>query len=243
MFMNDAGGWLITGVDRNLARAFLEKHGPWRMEVNFDGIRSGEFGTYQPYNQVPLRKLKEILKLVPAPDITGGSVLDVGFNIGYNSLYLAQEYGAQVTGIDILRKHKDAADELARMLGLDAEFILESAETFERPGAFNLVLHLGTLYHLANPVMSIDKCVRSLKPGGWFTLETMCYRATDNPAACEWIYGLNGDNTNFWSFGEEALRSMVRRSGITQFEIVFEAWPPSYERRHSRTIWVGRRER
>ena len=101
-------------------------------------------------------------------------------------------------------------------------------------------MHFGTLYHLANPVTSIDKCVRSLKRGGWFALETMCYRAKDS-TACKWIYGFDGDKTNFWSLGKEALRSMVLRTGITQFEMIFEAWPPAYKRKHSRTMWLGKK--
>ena len=242
MRMSDAGEWLITGVSSDVAAAFLKKHAPWRMEVNFDGMLSSQFGTYQPYNRAPLSKLQEVLKYVPEANLRDGRILDIGFNAGYNSLYMAQQYGAKVTGIDVVEKHKQTAEDLAAILGLSAEFLLESAESFERPDTFDLIMHFGTLYHLANPVMSIDKCVRSLKRGGWFALETMCYRAEKDRAACKWIYGFEGDKTNFWSLGEEALRSMVLRSGIKQFEIILEAWPPAYKRKHSRTIWVGKKE-
>jgi 2-polyprenyl-3-methyl-5-hydroxy-6-metoxy-1,4-benzoquinol methylase len=240
---SDAGEWLIAGVNPDVAATFLKKYAPWRMELSFDGVSSSQFGTFEPYNQHPLRKLKEVLKFVPEAGLKDGRVLDIGFNAGYNSLYVAQRCGATVTGVDIAEKHKKTADELANMLGVNAEFLLESAEVFERPNTFDLVLHFGTLYHLANPVSSIDKCVRSLKRSGWFALETMCYRGEDDPTACKWIYGLNGDRTNFWSLGEEAIRSMVFRSGIKQFEIILEVWPAAYERKHSRTIWVGKREK
>jgi SAM-dependent methyltransferase len=146
-----------------------------------------------------------------------------------------------VTGIDVVQKHKEVSDELARMVGLGAEFLLESAEEFERRDTFDLVLHLGTLYHLANPVLSIDKCVRSLKRGGWFALETMCYRGAADATTCKWIYGLAGDKTNFWSLGAEAIRSIVARGGIPELELVLEAWPAIYNRQHSRVIWVGRK--
>jgi 2-polyprenyl-3-methyl-5-hydroxy-6-metoxy-1,4-benzoquinol methylase len=240
--MSDAGEWLVTGVSPDVAGAFLRKHAPWRMEVNFDGIVSSQFGQYQPYNRTPLSKLREVLKFVPDANLRGGQILDIGFNAGYNSLYMAQQYGARVTGIDVVEKHKRTAEDLASILGLSADFILESAESFERRETFDLVMHFGTLYHLANPVMSIDKCVRSLKRGGWFALETMCYRAERDLSACKWIYGFEGDKTNFWSLGEEAIRSMVVRNGITQFKIISEAWPPAYKRKHSRTIWVGKKE-
>lgn len=240
--MSAAGEWLVTGVSPDVASAFLSKHAPWRMEVNFDGIVSSQFGQYQPYNRTPLRKLQEVLKFIPQVDFREAQILDVGFNVGYNSLYMAQQYGATVTGIDIVEKHKRTAEDLASIVGLSAEFILESAESFERPNTFDFVMHFGTLYHLANPVMSIDKSIRSLKRGGWFALETMCYRAKDDPAACKWIYGFEGDKTNFWSLGNEALRSMVLRTGITNFDIISEAWPPAYKRKHSRTIWVGKKD-
>ena len=116
-----------------------------------------------------------------------------------------------------------------------------SAEEFERENSFGLILHLGTLYHLANPVRSLENCFRSLKKGGWFALETICYRGSEDKTVCKWINGLGGDRTNFWALGEGAIESMAQYCGISELHMIFEAWPEAYNREMSRGIWVGRR--
>ena len=118
------------------------------------------------------------------------------------------------TGIDVVEKHKVVASEIARVVGVNAEFVLESAEEFARPGEFDFIIHLGTLYHLANPVRSIENCARSLKPGGWFALETTCYRGSPDPMLSKWVYGFQGDESNFWALGEGAIESMAKNAGI-----------------------------
>ncbi len=238
---NQHGDFILSGVDPGTARQFCETYAPWRMEVIFDEIRTSQFAKYQPFNPHPLGKLDRILKVVPHSDVTGGSVLDIGSNIGYNSLYLASKFGMNSLGIDVTPKLKEIADKISSMTNVKATFILESAEDFLRPNAFDLVLHLGTLYHLPNPHRSIQRCVESLKVGGWFALETMCYRGSEDPFLCKWIWGFNGDKTNFWSLGESAIKSIVARLGIPDLKLILEVKPEAYNGEHSRTLWVGKK--
>ena len=157
------GRWKIDGCDPVQAAAFLTRHQPWRMEIDFGGaLNSKNYPKYEPFNGFPLRKLNKILAAITAQDglPPAPAVLDIGFNNGYNALYLAQHLGASVTGIDVAAKHRVVATEVAQMTGLDAEFLLQSAEEFERPDTYDLVLHLGTLYHLPNPVLSMERAIR-----------------------------------------------------------------------------------
>lgn len=236
------GEWLVYGVSENDAKSFLHRHQLWRMELKFSsGPKASDGPIFQPFQTAPLNKLRIILEHVPHEILRHGRVLDVGSNAGYNSIYLAQAYNARVLGIDISRKNICVAEELAAMLGADAKFKHISAEEFERDSSFDLILHLGTLYHLANPVRSLAKCFRSLKKGGWFALETICYRGSGDKAACKWINGLGGDHTNFWALGEGAIASMANYCGIGELRMVFEAWPEAYNQEMSRGIWVGQR--
>ena len=236
------GEWIVRGVGEESARSFLRRHEPWRIELKFDsGPKASDGPTFQPFNEATLNKMRILLEHISETVGRGGHVLDIGFNAGYNSLFLAQEFDANVIGIDVSRKHKSVADELAGLLQVRAKFRLASAEDFERPNRFDLILHLGTLYHLANPVLSLQRCFRSLKKGGWFALETICYRGSDDPAACKWIHNFAGDVTNFWALGEGAIQSIAKYCGIAELRMVLEVWPEAYNREMSRTIWVGRR--
>jgi 2-polyprenyl-3-methyl-5-hydroxy-6-metoxy-1,4-benzoquinol methylase len=236
------GEWIVHGVEREAALAFLKRHEPWRMELKFDsGPKASAGATFQPFNPAPLNKLRILMEHIPTEAFVGANILDVGFNAGYNSLFLAQHYNANVTGIDVSRKHKTVADELAAIIGVRAEFILASAEDFERKEAFDVVLHLGTLYHLANPVRALEHCFRSLKKEGWFALETICYRAGADSAACKWIYGFCGDRTNFWALGEGAIASIAQYCGMKDLRLVLEVWPELYKHEMSRCIWIGQK--
>lgn len=237
-----SGEWIIGGVDAGAGRSFLQRYAPWRMELKFEsGPKASDGAVFQPFNPAPLSKLRVIMNHMPDAFRRGVRALDVGFNAGYNSIFLAQSYDASVVGIDIAPKHKLVATELSGMLGVRAEFILASAEEFEQKNAFDLILHLGTLYHLANPVRSLERSFRSLRSGGWFALETICYRASSDPAACKWINGFGGDKTNFWALGEGAIESIARYSGLPELRLILEVWPEVYQKEMSRCIWIGRK--
>ena len=144
-------------------RAFLEKHRPWRANIEFpNGLKTTDFETMQPFQSNPLNKLRIIKRALGAELFRGARVLDIGFNCGYNSIALAQEDGAVVTGIDVEPRHKAVAESLAQTCGVRPEFLLESAEDFERQDEFDILLHLGTLYHLESPARSGDRRWRGL---------------------------------------------------------------------------------
>ena len=206
------GRWEIEGVPAVEASALLEQYAPWRMLLAFSsGPASDDGATFQPFNTIPLKKLQVVLphiKLPPAPD-----VLDIGFNCGYNSLYMASRYNARVTGLDVVARHKELSDDLAALLELDTEFLLADTESFVRPESYDLVLHFGTLYHLPNPLRSVENCARSLRSGGWFALETTRY--VEKSDGGKWIHGFNGDRTNFWALGTQVVTDFFQRSSLS----------------------------
>lgn len=235
----DDGLWVIEGISEPAATNFLTEFAPWRMELSFDsGPKSSDFETYNPFNEFPLRKLRILLDKIALP--ASPSVLDIGFNCGYNSLYMASRYGAKTTGIDVVPKHKEVADSLTQMLGVDAEFIMQSAEEFERKNTYDLVLHLGTLYHLPNPLRSIEKTASSLKKGGWFALETVRY--LKDSGCARWVYGFNGDKSNFWALGDTVVDEFFGRCGLEKPDIIFNANVAVYQGEMSRAIWLAKKK-
>jgi 2-polyprenyl-3-methyl-5-hydroxy-6-metoxy-1,4-benzoquinol methylase len=121
-----------------------------------------------------LKKFSVIEAAIPFAEISGGRMLDVGCNAGYNCIH-AKKYGLSCTGIDVVPPYIESARFLSETAGINAEFFIASAETFSRPEKFDVALHFGTLYHLPNPVLSPRTTFDNLRPGGYFALETQVY--------------------------------------------------------------------
>jgi SAM-dependent methyltransferase len=238
-----AGEWHIeTNESREAVDAFLKASEPWRMLITFsNGARTDAFKTFEPFNKIPLNKLRRIENELP-PEAFSGRVLDIGFNAGYNSITVASRYGASAVGIDVAPKHKTVAEYLAGMNGVSSRttFLLESAETYCEPGAFDLVLHLGTLYHLPNPVLSMQTAARNLRPGGWFALESEAYigQGGDHDLA-RFIYGWRGDNTNWWALSKKTISTLLTLFGLTDIRQIWEISTGTPEQ--ARVMFVARK--
>jgi phosphoethanolamine N-methyltransferase len=143
-------------------------------------------------------------RLVAGLDLQNKSVLDFGCGLGGPALYLAEHYGASVTGIDIEAPLIELAQDRARKLGLDtnAEFqLVDSGPLKFADESFDLVLSSGAFTQVGNKSRTFSDCLRVLKPGGvlscyewmkppgeysdemhyWFKLEGLTY-ALETPA-------------------------------------------------------------
>ncbi len=203
-------------------RAFLEKMEPWQQEIVFsNGLKTSDFGTREPFNPRPLFKIKTVAQRIPLHDLRGGVALDVGFNTAYNAMHLAQTYDMTVTGIDIFERYLEIGGYFSSLTGLDIEFEKASAEFFLRPGSYDLVLHFGTLYHLPNPLLSLENTFKNLRPGGYLGLETQCYTSADT-TLCKFIYGAHGDKTNFFCFSRPVLETLLAKYGFEDIQLLWE---------------------
>jgi len=223
----------------------LRQWEPWRHEICFsNGVRTSQLRTGAPYTDRPLRKVQKILSRIPVDAIHGNRALDIGCNSGYNSVYLAQEYRMSVTGIDVSQRHLDVSRFLATLArGGQTEFVKQDATFFVMPEEFDLILHFGTLYHLANPVLSIENAAKSLKPGGFIGLETSCYTGED-PDLCRWIKGVNNDQSNWWALSKPVLEEILRLHGFREVALVSESVlnkPWSKAKGLSRVLFVARK--
>jgi SAM-dependent methyltransferase len=94
-------------------------------------------------------------------NLTGGSlagkrVLDVGCNCGGFSFLAARSGADEVTGIDVRQSHVDQAEFLRGHLGMhQVRFEAADLVSFasrQEPGAFDIVLLMGVMYHFADPI-------------------------------------------------------------------------------------------
>ncbi|WP_310481741.1 methyltransferase domain-containing protein [Chamaesiphon sp. VAR_48_metabat_403] len=143
----------------------------------------GEDGNYKlDRRQAQIDLIEELLKW--SGDYNNRppqNILDVGCGIGGSSLYLAEKFGAQVTGITLSPVQANRARERARAAGLAAKADFQVANALEMPFAdnsFDLVWSLESGEHMPDKVKFLQECYRVLKPGGKLIFVTWCHRPT-----------------------------------------------------------------
>ncbi|HLO84318.1 MAG TPA: methyltransferase domain-containing protein [Nostocaceae cyanobacterium] len=110
-------------------------------------------------------------------------ILDVGCGIGGSSLYLADKFDAQATGITLSPVQAKRATERAEAAKLNHRSQFLVANALEMPFAdqtFDLVWSLESGEHMPDKTKFLQECYRVLKPGGTLILATWCHRPTDD---------------------------------------------------------------
>ena len=197
----------------------LRRWEPWGHRIDFDnGVSTMDFRRRTPFGEHPLNKFHMVEPVIPFGDISNARVLDVGCNVGYNSIHAALKYGACCTGIDIMPRHVQASRFLSEVAGINGEFLVASAETFSRREEFDVVLHFGTLYHLPNPVLSLRATFDNLRPAGHLALETTVYDHPGDANICYFMDMEGNDRSNFWALSPSALRKCLELVGFREIQ-------------------------
>lgn len=97
----------------------------------------------------------------------GKRILDIGCGGGIFAEALASG-GAHVTGIDASPRSIQSARRHAAAQGLEIEYEVAEAESFEAPERFDAVLAVDVLEHVADIDLTLDTCARLLKAEGIF---------------------------------------------------------------------------
>jgi len=172
-------------------------------------------------------------------DLTGKRVLDVGAWDGFFS-FAAEERGAQVLATDhfvwnepgeagmqgFLTAHELRASKV-EYLGIDVTQITE-----ERIGRFDVVLFLGVLYHLKNPMDALDRLAAITDELLIVESEVTFVGEPHTPLARFYETAeLAEDATNWWAPNPVALAQMVRAAGMPHVTEV-DRWGecPPFER-------------
>ncbi len=143
----------------------------------------GEDGNYKlDRRQAQIDLIEEVLNW--SGDFTSDrpqNILDVGCGIGGSSLYLAEKFGARVTGITLSPVQANRAKERARAAGLQSKTDFQVANALDMPFAdnsFDLLWSLESGEHMPDKAKFLQECYRVLKPGGKLIFVTWCHRPT-----------------------------------------------------------------
>lgn len=160
-------------------------------------------------------------------------VLDIG---GYDGLFSfeCENRGAKrVLMIDIYQNspNKERANrpfQLAKeVLNSCVEYRNESLESFN-PGQYynpDLILYLGVLYHIENPLGAVKKLMSIISRGGTILLETAISIPSLyslNTPILEYRPNFDGDPNNHWYPNREWVKRAFMENGAKSVDIVYE---------------------
>lgn len=116
--------------------------------------------------------------------------------------------------------------DLARkILGSKVEPVVGDFLTMDwsKLGVFDVVLYLGVLYHMENPLAAVKKLRSVTAPGGLVVIETeaMEIPGLGKRACCEFFPGqeLNNDPSNWWAPNAKALEGMCRAANFAEVTV------------------------
>ena len=113
------------------------------------------------------------------------NILDVGCGIGGSTLYLAQKFNANATGVTLSPNQAKRAQERATEANLGDRVQFQVANALNLPfsdGSFDLIWSLESAEHFPDKAKFIQEAHRVLKPEGMLLMATWCHRPTDSLA-------------------------------------------------------------
>lgn len=140
---------------------------------------TGKFRPLHKMNPARMRIVRDALAGHFGRDVTvdrplaGLRILDIGCGGGLADEPLAR-LGASVTGIDASAEHVRIAAEHAQAMELDIDYRAQGAEELAARGeAFDAVISLEVLEHVADPARFIALAASLVRPGGLLLVSTI----------------------------------------------------------------------
>lgn len=206
-----------TDKPRSVTDKFCKDLEPWRVVIEFsNGTKTTDFARRDfMFNKLPLGKMRIFSRFIDLEQFQDGNVLDIGFNEGYHSIFFAKYLNCKIDAIDVLGSALTRAKKISEFLDLDINYTIDNAITYKREKKYDLVLHLGTLYHLTDVSTAIKNASASLNDGGHLFLETITYEGTGE-YDCQFLAGINDDSSNIWALSIPTLEYMFKECGLRQ---------------------------
>jgi tRNA (mo5U34)-methyltransferase len=176
-------------------------------------------------------------KLQLPESLSGKTVLDVGAWDGFYSFEAARRGASRVLATDSFvwqNRWTQAGFTLARAtLELDDVVDDRVIDVMElSPEAigetFDVVLCLGVLYHLVNPIDALTRVASMCRELLILETETALNYLPFPAARCWPTDELAQDHTNWWSMNHRAIKALLRTCGFTDIRIVYST--PTWRR-------------
>jgi 2-polyprenyl-3-methyl-5-hydroxy-6-metoxy-1,4-benzoquinol methylase len=167
--------------------------------------------------------------------LTGRSVLDVGCNCGFWSLQARRLGAERVLGIEGSQRNVDQANLILELTGIDG-VRFEQGNAYElsreRLGEYDIVFYFGLLYHLAHPVLALERLYETT--GQLAVVDTTVIR--DSRAVCrirtDTPHEQNHPNRLAMIPSRAAVAAMLRHVGFRRVVLIPNGPatpPPDYE--------------
>jgi tRNA (mo5U34)-methyltransferase len=173
-----------------------------------------------------------LLSKISLPPLGSLAVLDIGTFNGGLAFTLERLGAGHVVALDIYPEHTLGFSQIKEFLGSGVEYVQGSVYDLRSALGdvqFDLVFYWGVIYHLRNPLLSLDGVRSMLKEGGRAYIESAISDAElGNLAAlpiARFYRGdeLGGDGTNWFAPSAACLEAWCASSGLRP--LATTAWP------------------
>lgn len=155
-------------TDEATIKSMISGHTPWYHQIELAP------GIVTPGINQSATNLRELDDLGLPGDCSGLRVLDIGTADGFMAFELERRGAEEVMATDYRKPESTGFSIASSILGSGVRHVVENVYdlTPEKYGVFDLVLFLGVLYHLRNPIAGFDRVRRMMKPGALLFVET-----------------------------------------------------------------------
>ncbi|MGO9085959.1 MAG: class I SAM-dependent methyltransferase [Candidatus Sulfotelmatobacter sp.] len=227
-------------------RGGFAKHDAWHYAYEFEGglsfpVRGSPGGAIRPLQR--FRHFMPYLLRAQGGSLRGKRVLDIACNSGFWSIQCAL-LGAEVVGFDARPELVEQANFIKSVVGLkNVEFRLLDFWEMESLGTkFDVVLNLGILYHLPEPLEALKLTAAMARQH--ILLDTEVYRSAEAAVQLRWeepLYIRSANRSGIVAIpSRRCVDLMLRDIGAVEwFEIPLRSsdMPPDY-REHWRASWL-----
>ena len=148
---------------------------------------------------------------------SGMRILDLGVRDGFFSFEMERRGAREVVGVDYVPPDKTGFHIASKLLGSKVQYVTDNVYNISKAkyGTFDIVLFLGILYHLRNPIYVMDRLREVTNDGGLLFVETQMATdpSVDKLVTPAWQYfpsdSFNNDGSNKWAPNLAAMKAMA----------------------------------
>lgn len=222
-------------TDEALIQSMIKEHKGWYHQIELGP------GIVTPGVNDSAENLRLLNELGLPADCSGLRVLDIGTADGFMAFEIEKRGAREVVALDYRKPASTGFSIASSILGSGVRHEVENVYdlTPEKYGHFDLVLFLGVLYHLRNPMAAFDRIRRIMNPGALLFVESQlldnCILLPDgstkalekiSPELTDlaiWQFyskdRLNNDPTNKWVPNMTGLKEAI---GEAEFEVLHQ---------------------